>query len=460
MPPRRSRADTRRSKRPSVGVSAPSRRCSRTLRGTRAAPASARAGATAAVRSGLVSDARRGGRLRPGVPRPPGADRRGRLGPLDALSRPRDRRRGPGDGARVHRPGAAGAAARACRALGRRRRAARAGDMLLEPALRRHPVRGFQPHPDAGHRRRLAAQSHPAGLAGACWCISTTCSCLIPTPTSWAWRGYNEQQAIAALLGRAYDCLFLSHYVATNERATRARRAGRIAAPRSRVREQPLVGQAQLRRRRVLKDGRDQGDRGGNMGGGGGGGGGRGGRGGSWYNEGQRGGGKVMVGSAKLAALALRLLVRGRCHERGACSPDPRSLGAQARRRPTTWRTCRPRPDRSEQGFAAPRPRRQHGAHAGAVGIVTDGMVRDAAEILGLGIPMFCRGGDAELGISERPRRGRLPLAMRGRRRGRGRGAQAQVGEVTARLERVAAKEAEMRQGGRRRDPLASGSLP
>ena len=37
-----------------------------------------------------------------------------------------------------------------------------------------------------------------------------------PYPESWAWRGYNEQQAIAALLqGRAYNCLFASHYVAT-----------------------------------------------------------------------------------------------------------------------------------------------------------------------------------------------------------------------------------------------------
>ena len=37
-----------------------------------------------------------------------------------------------------------------------------------------------------------------------------------PYPESWTWRGYNEQQAIAALLeGGAYDCLFASHYVAT-----------------------------------------------------------------------------------------------------------------------------------------------------------------------------------------------------------------------------------------------------
>jgi predicted O-methyltransferase YrrM len=37
-----------------------------------------------------------------------------------------------------------------------------------------------------------------------------------PYPAAWAWRGYNEQQALAPLLqGPAYDCLFASHYVAT-----------------------------------------------------------------------------------------------------------------------------------------------------------------------------------------------------------------------------------------------------
>jgi hypothetical protein len=37
-----------------------------------------------------------------------------------------------------------------------------------------------------------------------------------PYPAAWAWRGYNEQQAIAVLLGgAAYNCLFASHYVAT-----------------------------------------------------------------------------------------------------------------------------------------------------------------------------------------------------------------------------------------------------
>jgi Methyltransferase domain len=45
-----------------------------------------------------------------------------------------------------------------------------------------------------------------------------------PYPESWAWRGYNEQQAIAPLLqGHAYDCLFASHYVRTRlaDRLTR-----------------------------------------------------------------------------------------------------------------------------------------------------------------------------------------------------------------------------------------------
>ena len=37
-----------------------------------------------------------------------------------------------------------------------------------------------------------------------------------PYPAAWAWRGYNEQQALAPLLhGGAYECLFASHYVVT-----------------------------------------------------------------------------------------------------------------------------------------------------------------------------------------------------------------------------------------------------
>jgi hypothetical protein len=37
-----------------------------------------------------------------------------------------------------------------------------------------------------------------------------------PYPSDWAWRGYNEQSALAALLqGEGYDLVFASHYVAT-----------------------------------------------------------------------------------------------------------------------------------------------------------------------------------------------------------------------------------------------------
>ena len=39
-------------------------------------------------------------------------------------------------------------------------------------------------------------------------------------PESWAWRGYNEQSAVAALLqGEAYELLFASHYVASRQAA-------------------------------------------------------------------------------------------------------------------------------------------------------------------------------------------------------------------------------------------------
>ncbi|MGH6913829.1 MAG: class I SAM-dependent methyltransferase, partial [Geminicoccales bacterium] len=43
-------------------------------------------------------------------------------------------------------------------------------------------------------------------------------------PEDWAWRGYNEQSAIAALLqGEAWKLLFASHYVATRQREQLAR---------------------------------------------------------------------------------------------------------------------------------------------------------------------------------------------------------------------------------------------
>jgi Methyltransferase domain len=55
-------------------------------------------------------------------------------------------------------------------------------------------------------------------------------------PEAWAWRGYNEQQAIAVLLqGEGYGCRFASHYVATRLRARLERsvlaRLPRPAAP-------------------------------------------------------------------------------------------------------------------------------------------------------------------------------------------------------------------------------------
>jgi predicted O-methyltransferase YrrM len=41
-----------------------------------------------------------------------------------------------------------------------------------------------------------------------------------PYPAGWAWRGYNEQQALAALLqGGGYAIRFASHYVAGRRRA-------------------------------------------------------------------------------------------------------------------------------------------------------------------------------------------------------------------------------------------------
>jgi 4-hydroxy-4-methyl-2-oxoglutarate aldolase len=91
----------------------------------------------------------------------------------------------------------------------------------------------------------------------------------------------------------------------------------------------------------------------------------------------------------------------------------------------------------------------------GAVGVVTNGMARDAAEIIALGMPVFCRGVTPNSAFPSGPGEVGLPLAMGevtidagdlviGDRDGivvvpRGR-----LSEVTARLELVAAKEAEM----------------
>lgn len=52
-----------------------------------------------------------------------------------------------------------------------------------------------------------------------------------PYPEAWAWRGYNEQVAVGALLqGGAYEILFASHYLGTRE-AERVRRSPLAALP-------------------------------------------------------------------------------------------------------------------------------------------------------------------------------------------------------------------------------------
>ena len=52
-----------------------------------------------------------------------------------------------------------------------------------------------------------------------------------PYPESWAWRGYNEQSAIAVMLqGEAYELLFASHYVVC-QHGDRLARAALAALP-------------------------------------------------------------------------------------------------------------------------------------------------------------------------------------------------------------------------------------
>jgi 4-hydroxy-4-methyl-2-oxoglutarate aldolase len=91
----------------------------------------------------------------------------------------------------------------------------------------------------------------------------------------------------------------------------------------------------------------------------------------------------------------------------------------------------------------------------GALGVVTDGMVRDAAEIIALGLPVFCGGVTPNSAFPSGPGEVGLPLAMGevtiesgdiiiGDRDGVVVVPRAQLAAVTARLELVAAKEAEM----------------
>ena len=107
----------------------------------------------------------------------------------------------------------------------------------------------------------------------------------------------------------------------------------------------------------------------------------------------------------------------------------------------------------------------------GALGVVTDGMVRDAAEIIALGLPVFCRGATPNSAFPSGPGEVGLPLAMGevtiesgdviiGDRDGVVVVPRTELAAVTARLELVAAKEAEMQPGGRGRDQLSARPLP
>ena len=91
----------------------------------------------------------------------------------------------------------------------------------------------------------------------------------------------------------------------------------------------------------------------------------------------------------------------------------------------------------------------------GAVAVVTDGMVRDAAEIAALGLPCFCRGVTPNSAFPSGPGEVGLPLALgevmvdagdlvMGDRDGVVVVPQAHVAVIAERLERVAALEAEM----------------
>jgi 4-hydroxy-4-methyl-2-oxoglutarate aldolase len=86
---------------------------------------------------------------------------------------------------------------------------------------------------------------------------------------------------------------------------------------------------------------------------------------------------------------------------------------------------------------------------------VTDGLARDAAEIIELGIPVFCRGVTPNSAFPSGPGEVGLPLALGevtvdagdlvlGDRDGVVVVPRARLAEVTARLELVAAKEAEL----------------
>jgi len=91
----------------------------------------------------------------------------------------------------------------------------------------------------------------------------------------------------------------------------------------------------------------------------------------------------------------------------------------------------------------------------GAVAVVTDGMARDAAEIIEIGLPCFCQGVTPNSAFPSGPGEVGLPLALGevavdagdlviGDRDGVVVVPRAQIGSITEQLEKVAAAEAEM----------------
>ena len=91
----------------------------------------------------------------------------------------------------------------------------------------------------------------------------------------------------------------------------------------------------------------------------------------------------------------------------------------------------------------------------GAVAIVIDGMARDAAEIIELGMPCFCRGVTPNSAFPSGPGEVGLPLALgevtieagdliMGDRDGVVVVPRVRLDDITLRLEQVAAKEAEL----------------
>ena len=122
----------------------------------------------------------------------------------------------------LHRPGAA----RRLAGLPRASRPARAGrgrpatrSPGWPPATSCSSIRAMSPCP----ARTSTACSDGCAAAPArraCSCTSTMSSCRTPIPEAWAWRGYNEQLAVACLLqGAGFRIVFASRWIRTRRPA-------------------------------------------------------------------------------------------------------------------------------------------------------------------------------------------------------------------------------------------------